>query len=108
MSFATESKASSATARSPDRRTPALRSSSRKSARPPKRQPAGAPAEPARARCSDPAPQALLRGVEQFNAGEFFEQLETLELLWRDTAAPVRHLSHVLPPVGFGFTPCRS
>jgi len=45
----------------------------------------------------------LLRGIEQFNAGEFFEQHETLELLWRDTAAPVRGLYHGILQVGVGF-----
>ncbi len=103
ISSANSSKTSSATARSSDPSTPEPSTRSRKSARPPKRQPADAPAEPARARCSDPAPQALLRGVEQFNAGEFFEQHETLELLWRDTAAPVRHLYHGILQVGVGF-----
>src|SRR5213592_1504718 len=103
ISSANSSRTSSATARSSDPSTPEPSSRSRKSARPPKRQPAGAPAEPARARCSDPAPQALLRGIEQFNTGEFFEQHETLELLWRDSAAPVRHLYHGILQVGVGF-----
>src|SRR5437773_7688674 len=103
ISFANSSRTSSATARSSDPSTPEPSSRSRKSARPPKRQPAGAPDEPLRARCSDPPPAALLRGIEQFNAGEFFEQHETLELLWRDTAAPVRHLYHGILQVGVGF-----
>ncbi len=59
--------------------------------------------EPARAHCDDaPAPE-LLRGIEQFNAGEFFEQHETLELLWRATATPVRDLYHGILQVGVGF-----
>jgi len=103
ISSANSSKTSSATAGSSDPSTPEPSSRSRKSARPHKRQPSDAPDEPARARCSDPAPQALLRGIEQFNAGEFFEQHETLELLWRDTAAPVRHLYHGILQVGVGF-----
>jgi uncharacterized protein len=45
----------------------------------------------------------LLRGIAQFNAGEFFEQHETLELLWRDTPAPVRGLYHGILQVGVGF-----
>jgi len=94
---------SCATARSSDPGTPEPSSRKRKSARPPKRQPPGAPDEPARARCSDPPPAALLLGIGQFNAGEFFEQHETLELLWRDTAAPVRHLYHGILQVGVGF-----
>lgn len=94
---------SSATARSSDPSTPEPSSRSRKSARPPKRQPAGAPDETARARCSDPPPEALVHGIEQFNAGEFFEQHETLELLWRDANAPVRGLYHGILQVGVGF-----
>jgi uncharacterized protein len=94
---------SSVTARSSDPSTPEPTSRSRKSARPPKRQPPGAPDEPDRARCSDAPPQALLRGIEQFNAGAFFEQHETLELLWRDTSAPVRGLYHGVLQIGVGF-----
>lgn len=44
-----------------------------------------------------------MRGVEQFNAGEFFEQHETLELLWRDTRGAVRDLYHGILQVGVGF-----
>lgn len=58
--------------------------------------------EPARAHCDDaPAPE-LLHAIEQFNAGEFFEQHETLELLWRATATPVRDLYHGILQVGVG------
>ena len=59
--------------------------------------------EPARARCDDPPAPELLHAIEQFNAGEFFEQHETLELLWRATAAPVRDLYHGILQVGVGF-----
>ena len=44
-----------------------------------------------------------MRGIEQFNAGEFFEQHETLELLWRDTRAPIRGLYHGILQIGVGF-----
>jgi uncharacterized protein len=56
-----------------------------------------------RARCGDPPPPELVRGIEQFNAGEFFEQHETLELLWRATSAPVRGLYHGILQIGVGF-----
>jgi uncharacterized protein len=56
-----------------------------------------------RARCDEPAPPELLRGIEQFNAGEFFDQHETIELLWRDTRTPVRGLYHGILQVGVGF-----
>lgn len=59
--------------------------------------------EPARARCDDAPPPELLKGIAQFNAGEFFEQHETLELLWRDTSSPVRDLYHGILQIGVGF-----
>ncbi|MDP9266205.1 MAG: DUF309 domain-containing protein [Chloroflexota bacterium] len=40
--------------------------------------------------------------MRQFNAGEFFEQHETLELLWRETRTPVRDLYHGILQVGVG------
>lgn len=83
--------------------TPRPSSRDRKSARPPKRVPGGEIEEPVRARCDEPAPPELIHGVEQFNAGEFFDQHETLELLWRDTRTPVRGLYHGILQVGVGF-----
>ena len=65
--------------------------------------PGGAIEEDARARCDEAAPEALVRGVEQFNAGEFFEQHETLEILWRETRTPVRALYHGILQIGVGF-----
>ena len=56
-----------------------------------------------RARCADPAPAALRRGIEQFNAGEFFDQHETLETLWRETRTPIRGLYHGILQIGVGF-----
>ena len=56
-----------------------------------------------RARCADAPPAELRKGIEQFNAGEFFEQHETLELLWRATSAPVRDLYHGILQIGVGF-----
>ena len=96
-------KTSSASARSSGRSTPEPSSRDRKAARRPKRVPGGAIEEPTRARCDEPAPPELIRGIEQFNAGEFFQQHETLELLWRDTTAPVRGLYHGILQVGVGF-----
>src|SRR3981081_3457498 len=102
-SYASSSKTSCASARSSVPNTPGPSSRDRKSSRPPQRVPGGEIDEPARARCDDPAPSELTRGIEQFNAGEFFEQHETLELLWRDTRAPVRGLYHGILQVGGGF-----
>src|SRR5438876_10316058 len=100
---ASSSRRSSTSARSSGPSTPEPSSRARKTARPPKRAPAGAPNEPARARCGEPPPPELVRGIEQFNAGEFFEQHETLELLWRATPGPIRGLYHGILQIGVGF-----
>ena len=94
---------SSGSARSSERSTPAPSSRDRKSARPRKRVPGGEIDEPARARCDEPAPPELIHGIEQFNAGEFFEQHETLETLWRETRTPIRGLYHGILQIGVGF-----
>src|SRR5690348_4390212 len=106
---ASSSRTSCATARSSDRRTPpsseGRRPSSRerKAARPAKRVPGGAVDEPVRARCDEPPPLELIKGIEEFNAGEFFEQHETIELLWRATRTPDRALYHGILQIGVGF-----
>jgi predicted metal-dependent hydrolase len=56
-----------------------------------------------RARCDEPPPPELREGIDQFNKGEFFEQHETLELLWRDTRTPDRSLYHGILQIGVGF-----
>ncbi len=81
---------------------PGRSSRDRKAARPPKRVPGGAVDEPVRARCGEPPPPALIEGLEQFNRGEFFEQHETLEILWRATRTPDRGLYHGILQVGVG------
>jgi predicted metal-dependent hydrolase len=53
--------------------------------------------------CRQPAPPQLRQAVAEFNAGEFFEQHETLELLWRATPEEVRHLYEGILQVGVGF-----
>jgi predicted metal-dependent hydrolase len=65
--------------------------------------PGGVVDEPIRARCDQPPPPELLEGIAQFNAGEFFEQHETLELLWRGTRTPDRGLYHGILQIGVGF-----
>ena len=52
------------------------------------------------ARSEEQPPQELLRGVEQFNRGEYFEQHETLEDLWRSEPDDVRYLYHGILLVG--------
>ncbi|HEU5348394.1 MAG TPA: DUF309 domain-containing protein [Ktedonobacterales bacterium] len=54
------------------------------------------------ARCADPPPAALLRGVEQFNKHEYFECHETLEALWNSEPGPIRVLAKGILQVGVG------
>jgi predicted metal-dependent hydrolase len=74
----------------------------RKLLRGPKRVPGGAIDEPIRARCDAPPPSELLHAIEQFARGEYFEQHETLENLWRATRAPIRELYHGILQIGVG------
>ncbi len=53
--------------------------------------------------CHDPPPPLLREGLAQFNAGEFFEQHETLETLWRAEARPVRALYQGILQIGVAF-----
>lgn len=53
-------------------------------------------------RCGKPPPELLLRGIEQFNRGEYFEQHETLETLWRAERDDVRYLYQGILLVGVG------
>ncbi|MBV8718869.1 MAG: DUF309 domain-containing protein [Chloroflexi bacterium] len=52
--------------------------------------------------CASPAPPQLLQAIHEFNAGEFFEQHETLELLWRATPGEIRHLYEGILQIGVG------
>lgn len=52
--------------------------------------------------CAAPPPPQLLQAIHEFNAGEFFEQHETLELLWRATPEEIRHLYEGILQVGVG------
>lgn len=54
------------------------------------------------ARSGEPPPPELLLGIAQFNRGEFFEQHETLEDLWRSEPDDVRYLYHGILLVGVG------
>lgn len=53
--------------------------------------------------CHEPPPRQLLEGVEQFNRGEYFEQHETLELLWRAETRSVRRLYQGILQIGVAF-----
>src|SRR5512146_1018204 len=66
-----------------------------------RREPPGPELRP-RARCGEPPPDGLLRGVEQFNQREYFEAHETLEALWNAEPDPIRVLYKGILQVGVG------
>ena len=53
-------------------------------------------------RCSGLPPADVIRGFEEFNRGEFFEQHETLEDAWIAETDPVRYLYQGILQVGVG------
>jgi predicted metal-dependent hydrolase len=53
--------------------------------------------------CEEHPPAALLEGIAQFNRGEFFEQHETLELLWRAERRDIRYLYQGILQIGVAF-----
>jgi uncharacterized protein len=53
--------------------------------------------------CDESPPPLLLEGIAQFNRGEFFEQHETLELLWRNEPRGVRRLYQGVLQIGVAF-----
>jgi predicted metal-dependent hydrolase len=52
--------------------------------------------------CAALPPPELVKAIHEFNAGEFFEQHETLELLWRATPDEIRHLYEGILQIGVG------
>jgi uncharacterized protein len=52
--------------------------------------------------CNEPLPEGVVRGLEEFNAGQFFEQHETLELVWRAELRPIRDLYRGVLQIGIG------
>ena len=53
--------------------------------------------------CDEVPPPLLLEGIAQFNRGEYFEQHETLELLWRAESRDVRRLYQGILQIGVAF-----
>jgi uncharacterized protein len=53
--------------------------------------------------CAEPPPPQLVEGIAQFNRGEYFEQHETLERLWRDERRDVRYLYQGILQIGVAF-----
>jgi uncharacterized protein len=53
--------------------------------------------------CGESPPPGLREGIAQFNRGEYFEQHETLELLWRAEPREVRRLYQGILQIGVAF-----
>ena len=53
--------------------------------------------------CLEPPPPGLLAGIEEFNAGAFFECHETLEELWLAESRPLRTLYKGILQIGVAF-----
>jgi predicted metal-dependent hydrolase len=53
--------------------------------------------------CDEPPPALLLEGIVQFNRGEYFEQHETLERLWRAERRDIRRLYQGILQIGVAF-----
>jgi len=53
--------------------------------------------------CGESPPPLLVEGVAQFNRGEYFEQHETLERLWRAEPREVRRLYQGILQIGVAF-----
>jgi CheY-like chemotaxis protein len=50
--------------------------------------------------CGESLPAGVVRGLEEFNTGRYFEQHETLELVWRAELRPVRNLYRGILQIG--------
>src|SRR3984893_16964158 len=53
--------------------------------------------------CQESPPPLLRAGIAQFNSAEYFEQHETLELLWRAERRDVRRLYQGILQIGVAF-----
>lgn len=53
--------------------------------------------------CPQPLPEAVLRGLEYFNASAYIEAHEHLELAWRAEKGPIRELYRGILQVGVGY-----
>jgi predicted metal-dependent hydrolase len=53
--------------------------------------------------CSEPLPTDALDAIRQFNAGEYYEQHDSLEALWRAEPRPVRRLYQGVLQIGVAY-----
>jgi CheY-like chemotaxis protein len=55
---------------------------------------------PDRSRCQDQPPALLLEGIRLFNAGDYFECHEVIELAWNEEPSPVRVMYQGILQIG--------
>jgi CheY-like chemotaxis protein len=53
--------------------------------------------------CQEPLSELALRGLEEFNRGEYFEAHELLELAWNEDQSPARELYRAILQVGVAY-----
>jgi predicted metal-dependent hydrolase len=53
--------------------------------------------------CEEPPPALLLKGIDEFNRGRFFEQHEVLEELWHLERREIRKLYQGILQIGVAF-----
>ncbi len=53
--------------------------------------------------CQEGLPPDVIKGLELFNSGQFFEAHEELEKAWREEKGPIRELYRGILQVGVGY-----
>jgi predicted metal-dependent hydrolase len=53
--------------------------------------------------CDEPLSDEAMKGIDTFNAGEYYAQHDIFEALWAHTDAPIRILYKAILQVGVGY-----
>lgn len=53
--------------------------------------------------CAQPLPDLARQAIERFNAGQYYEQHDLLELLWAQTEGEIRELYRAILQVGIAY-----
>jgi uncharacterized protein len=53
--------------------------------------------------CESPIPSLVLKGLREFNAGEYFEAHELLETAWKQETGPVRDVYRAILQIGVAY-----
>jgi uncharacterized protein len=60
-------------------------------------------AETLRDQCNEPLPAPVLKGLHEFNSGEYYEAHETLEGVWMHESGPVREVYRAVLQIGIAY-----